>query len=94
MEYADVLWGGCTKSESDLLEHVQYRAGKIITGAMKGTSKHCLRQEIGLEDLKTRRAIHKLLLYFKIANNFCPSYLFDLLPLQVVKEQITPYVRH
>ena len=22
--YADVLWDGCTESESDLLEHVQY----------------------------------------------------------------------
>ena len=40
-------------------------------------------QEIGWEDLKTRRAIHKLLLYFKIVNNLCPSYLVDLLPLLV-----------
>ena len=83
IEYADVLWDGCTESESDLLEHVQYEAAKIVTGAMKGTSKHRLMQEIGWEDLKTRRAIHKLLLYFKIVNNLCPSYLADLLPLQV-----------
>ena len=83
MEYADVLWDGCTDSESDLLEHVQYEAAKIVTGAMKGTSKHRLMQEIGWEDLKTRRAIHKLLLYFKIVNNLCPSYLVDLLPLLV-----------
>lgn len=83
MEYADVLWDGCTDSESDLLEHVQYEAAKIVTGAMKGTSKQRLMQEIGWEDLKTRRAIHKLLLYFKIVNNLCPSYLVDLLPLLV-----------
>ena len=24
MEYANVLWDGCTDSESDFLEHVQY----------------------------------------------------------------------
>ena len=83
IEYADVLWDGCTESESDLLEHVQYEAAKIVTRAMKGTSKHHLMQEIGWEDLKTRRAIHKLLLYFKILNNLCPSYLTNLLPLQV-----------
>ena len=83
MEYVDVLWDGCTESESDLLEHVQYEAAKIVTGAMKGTSKHRLMQEIGWEDLKTIRAIHKLLLYVKIINNLCPSYLADLLPLQV-----------
>ena len=82
IEYADVLWDGCTESESDLLEHVQYEAAKTVTGAMKGTSKHRLMQEIGWEDLKTRRAIHKLL-YSKIIHNLCPSYLADLLPLQV-----------
>ena len=61
----------------------EYEAAKIVTGAMKGTSKQRLMQEIGWEDLKTRRAIHKLLLYFKIVNNLCPSYLVDLLPLLV-----------
>lgn len=35
---------GCTESESDLLEHVEYKAAKIVTGAMKGTSKHRLMQ--------------------------------------------------
>ena len=71
MEYADVLWDGCTESESDLLGHVQYEAAKIVTGAMKGTSKHRIMQEIEWEDLKTIRAIHKLLSYFKIVNNLC-----------------------
>ena len=33
--------------------------------------------------MKVRRAIHKLLFYFKIVNNLCPSYLNELLPLQV-----------
>ena len=46
MVYADVLWDGCTESESDLLGHVQYEAAKIVTGAMKGTSKHRIMQEI------------------------------------------------
>jgi len=83
MEYADVLWDGCIDSGSDLLEQAQYEAAKITTGFMKGTSKHRLMQEIVWEDLKTRRAIYKLLLYVKIVNNLCPSYLVDLLPLLV-----------
>ena len=61
---------------------------------MKGTSKHRRIQEIRWEDLKTRKATHELLLYFKIVNNLCPSYLVDSLPLQVSEtEQITPYER-
>ena len=31
MEYADVVWDGCTASECDLLEHVQYENAKIVT---------------------------------------------------------------
>jgi hypothetical protein len=50
---------------------------------MKGTSRHSLMQEIGWEDMKTRRSIHKLAFYFKIINNLTPNYLKELLPSQV-----------
>lgn len=63
MEYADVLWDGCAESESDFLEHVQYEVAKIVTRAIKGNSKHRLRQENLWEDIKTKRAIHKLSCY-------------------------------
>lgn len=36
-EYVDVVWDGCTKSECDLLKHVQYEAAKIVSRAIKGT---------------------------------------------------------
>ena len=35
LEYADVVCDGCTESECDLLEHVQYEAAKIVTGPLK-----------------------------------------------------------
>ena len=38
MEYADVVWDGCTEYECDLREHVRYETAKIVTGAIKGTS--------------------------------------------------------
>ena len=83
MEYADVLWDNGIASDCDLLEHVQYEAAKIVTGAIKGTSKHRLMQEVGWESMSTRRKIHKLILYYKIVNNLSPTYLKELLPLQV-----------
>ena len=39
--------------------------------------------ELEWEKLKTRRAIHKLTLYFKIVNNLTPQYLRDFLPPRV-----------
>ena len=42
IEYADVLWDGCTDGESDLLHFVQYESAKIVTGAIKGTNRKYL----------------------------------------------------
>lgn len=33
MEYADVLWDGCSENESDLIEHVQYQSAIVVAGA-------------------------------------------------------------
>jgi hypothetical protein len=80
MEYADVVWDGCSDCLNDLLESVQYEAAKLVTGAMKGTSQRKLLDELAWEELKTRRSVHKLVLFFKIVNNLVPRYLTDLLP--------------
>ena len=83
MEYADVLWDGCSESESDLIEFVRYQSAIAVTGAMKGTSRARLLEELAWEDMKTRRSMHKLVLYFKIVNNLTPNYLLNLLPQTV-----------
>ena len=84
MEYANVLWDGCSESESDLIEFVRYQSAIAVTGAMKGiTSRARLLEELAWEDMKTRRSMHKLVLYFKIVNNLTPNYLLNLLPQTV-----------
>ena len=40
--YADVVWDGCFKGESDWIETVQFDAAKLITGAMKGAHRESL----------------------------------------------------
>ena len=30
---------GCSDNESDLIEHVQYESALVVTGAMRGTSR-------------------------------------------------------
>ena len=80
MEYADVIWDGCTESEANLLEGIQNESARIVTGAIKGTNRVRLLNELCWEDLKTRRFLHKLSLLYKIINCLTPSYLRDLLP--------------
>ena len=38
MEYADVIWVGCSIEEENLLEAVQYESARIVTGAITGTN--------------------------------------------------------
>ena len=62
---------------------LQYQSTIVVTGAMKGTSRSRILEELSWEDMKTRRSMHKLVLYFKIVNSFTPNYLSYLLPQTV-----------
>ena len=54
---------------------------------MKGTSPTKMLNELGWEDLRSRRQIHKLAFFYKIVNGLAPSYLEYLLPLTVASVQ-------
>jgi hypothetical protein len=83
LEYAHVLLDNCPQSESDLIESIQYESAKrVVKDATRGTRSKLL-DELALENMKTRRSMNKLILYFKIVNNCTPNYLADLLPQTV-----------
>ena len=77
LEYGNVVWDGCTRTEELLLERVQLSAARAVTGGMWGTPSHQLYAETGWETLKQRREKRKLLIMFKIMNKEVPSYLSD-----------------
>ena len=90
LEYADFLCDGCTQECSDALESIQYDAARLVTGAIKGTNRQSLLDELSWDTLQTRRRIHKLSVFYKITNNLVPDYLSSLLPLSV--SQKTKYL--
>ena len=56
LDYGDVVYDRSNNScLSDKIEAVQYNAALAITGAIRGTSKEKLCQELGRESLKDRR---------------------------------------
>ena len=83
LEYADVVWDNCTKYEEDEVEKIQLEAARIVTGTTKLVSIDNLYSETGWETLKSRKQQHKLILFYKMVNNFTPIYLSSLLPHQV-----------
>ena len=53
-----------------------------MTGAIRGTSREKLYEELGLESLQLRRWFRKLSVFYKLFNNEHPNYLFKLIPLR------------
>ena len=62
------------------MESIQYNAALAITGAVRGTSREKLYQELGLESLRKRRWYRKLCYFFKIFKGQSPEYLFRIPP--------------
>ena len=80
LEYASIVFCICTETEDDILESVQKRAFKIVTGGIVIIPTNYLYYEIGLETLKTRRNRNLLSFFFTIMHNVFPGYLQELKP--------------
>ena len=59
---------------------IQFNACLAITGAIWGTSRENIYQELGLESLQLRCWYRKLCLFDKVFKNEHPEYLFHLIP--------------
>ena len=58
-----------------MIESVQYNAALEITGAIKGSSREQLYQELRLERLIDRRWYRRLVQFYKIITSNSPKYL-------------------
>ena len=88
LDYGDVIYDQPNnESLADKIESVQYDSALAITGAIRGTSKTKLYNEVGLESLKDRRWMHRLCYFRKIFSTHAPSYLFDYIPPQTVSQR-------
>ena len=59
---------------------MQYKAALAITGAIQGTSRDNIYQELGLNSLKSRRSYKRVVCMFKLMNEKVPNYLINLIP--------------
>ena len=81
LDYGDIIYDEAFKNSfHQKIESLQYNAALAITGAIRGTSREKIYQELGLESLQQRRWYRKLCLFFKIYKNQCPKYLSDIIP--------------
>lgn len=62
------------------LKSYEYNAALAINGAVKGSSREKLYQELSLGTLLKRRWLRRFSLFYKIEKNKSPSCLFRLMP--------------
>ena len=59
---------------------LQNKVALAITGAIQGTSRKKIYQELGLESLRARRWYKRISCMFKIVKEETPNYLINLIP--------------
>ena len=83
---------GLNESFKKKIELDQCNAALIITGAIKGTCRDKIYQELGLESLADRRWSRKLIFFHKIILGLQPSYLQNYLtPYDNERPYLTRY---
>ena len=81
LDYCNVIHDQPNSSRlSAKIESLQYNAPLAITGAIRGTSKDKLYQELGLESLKDRRWLRSMSYLYKIISTKLPPYFYELIP--------------
>ena len=85
LEYSNILWDNCTKYEKDLIESVQLRAAKIVSGAINRTSRELIYKELGWDSLEERRLKQRLKTMYKITHDMAPAYLQNTLETHHVR---------
>ena len=81
LDYSDIIYDQAYNlSFHQKLESIQYNTALVLTGAIRGSSREKLYQELGLESLQLRRWYRELCCFYKIYNKQAPGYLAELLP--------------
>ena len=80
VEYASVVWNGCSEQDLQTLQKIKNEATRLVTGLTRSVSLENLFKECGWTTLSKRRQQHKLSFMYKVNNDIVPSYIQDLIP--------------
>ena len=83
LDYGDIIYDQAyNASFHQKLELLQYNACLAITGAIRGTSRKELYEELDLESVQLRCWFRKLSCFYKLFNSEHPHYLFKLISVK------------
>ena len=77
IEYASMVWDGCSEQDSQTLQKIQNEAARLVTGLTRSESLENLYKECGWATLSQRRHQHKLSFMYNVNTGMVPSYIQD-----------------
>ena len=82
LDYGDIIYDQAhNASFHQKLESLQYSACLAITGAICGSSREVIYQELGFQSLQQLHWYRKLCSFYKVFKNKSPHYLFNIIPI-------------
>ena len=86
-----IVWGFCSKKNSDFLKRLQNKAMQIILRTNHSACTQSMRERLGLSTLSNRRCYLRLQLVYKIVNDYhCPRQLQGYFALRSEIRRKTP----
>ena len=86
-----IVWGFCSKKNSDFLKRLQNKAMQIILRINHSACTQSMRERLGLSTLSNRRCYLRLQLVYKIVNDYhCPRQLQGYFALRSEIRRKTP----
>ena len=80
VEYAPVVWDGCSERDSQTLQKIQNEAAHLVTGLTRSALLENLCKECGWLTLSQRRQQHKLSFMYNVNAGLVTIYISDLIP--------------
>ena len=92
VEYASIVYYGCSEQDSVTLQKVQNEAAQLVTGLTRSASLENLYKECGWATLSQRRQQHKLSFMYNENIGLVPLYIHvSDYPLRNTRNIAVPY---
>ena len=80
VEYASVVWDGCSEQDSVTLQKIQHKAVRLVTGLKRSVSLENQYKKFGWATQSQSGQQHKLSFMYNVNTGMITSYIQDLIP--------------
>ena len=78
-DYCSIVWGSCGEGMRNRLQTLQNRAARVVTSSSYDRRSVEILDELGWDNLETRRTRQLATIMYKLKNHIAPDHLAQIL---------------